>query len=96
MPQNADQAALMALLGTKWLEDNAPERLKAAPPYTPAVPSAPPELPNELATLRRFYHRWEALNIAPIHGATKEENAFEVAIQDVRALAAAPQPPKRA
>lgn len=29
LPANADQAALMALLGTQWLEQHAPERLKA-------------------------------------------------------------------
>lgn len=27
MPQNADQAALMVLLGTEWLKNHAPERL---------------------------------------------------------------------
>lgn len=35
MPQNADQAALMALIGEAWLRNNAPERLK---PPAPAVP----------------------------------------------------------
>lgn len=29
MPNNADQAAAMALIGERWLRDNAPERLRA-------------------------------------------------------------------
>jgi hypothetical protein len=29
MPTNEDQAALMALIGTRWLGDNAPHRLKS-------------------------------------------------------------------
>jgi hypothetical protein len=29
VPQNADQAELMAKLGMKWLQDNSPDRLKA-------------------------------------------------------------------
>ena len=32
MPTNADQAAAMALLGEAWLQENAPERLRAATP----------------------------------------------------------------
>lgn len=31
VPKNADQAAMMCLLGESWLRDNAPERLKSAP-----------------------------------------------------------------
>lgn len=31
VPQNADQAALMVLLGTDWLNQHAPERLKPEP-----------------------------------------------------------------
>ena len=42
MPQNADQAAAMALLGERWLRDNAPERLKAT--QAPAPAPVPAEL----------------------------------------------------
>ena len=40
MPQNADQAVGMVLLGEHWLREHAPERLKQAPAVVDGSPSA--------------------------------------------------------
>lgn len=39
VPQNADQAVLMSLLGEQWLRDNAPDRLRATPASTTSEPA---------------------------------------------------------
>lgn len=54
MPTNADQAAAMALIGERWLRDNAPERLRESQPKPKGA-----ALTDEQADAIADAHRWD-------------------------------------
>lgn len=64
MPTNADQAALMALLGEIWLRDNAPERLRQPAPAS-LKPGEAQQLAEELKHFLAGYK--QMLGMDPEH-----------------------------